>query len=264
MRCARADRTDYTQIAHRYNEDRPYLIPSDPVLEDVLQVLDRPAMVLDVGCGTGNWLAAHVARFDGRNTAWHGADPTREMLEVARKAVPGALWLQSPAEALPCSGGTFDFVYSSFAFHHFGDKGRALSEMVRVLAPEGALRLVNIDAWSMPDWWVYRYFPAVRPIDEARFWPVDRIERELRRLGLEVEITREAQSQALPSAVILKHAERRVLSQLAVLDDESYQQGLDRIRAEAASGAFIVDEQVVVRLTARRAGATRWLRRRSG
>ena len=81
------------------------------------------AAVLEVGCGTGHWLALlqpHVA------TA--GVDLSRGMLEHARQAVPGARLVQARAEHLPWRAGSFDRVLCVNALHHFDDPRAFLAD----------------------------------------------------------------------------------------------------------------------------------------
>ncbi|MEP6649071.1 MAG: class I SAM-dependent methyltransferase [Lapillicoccus sp.] len=66
-------------------------------------------------------------------------DPNPGMLEVARREAPDVTWISGVAEGLPMPAGTFDRVLSQFALMFFTDPARALSEMARVLRPEGRL-----------------------------------------------------------------------------------------------------------------------------
>ena len=106
--------------------------------------------VLDVGCGTGEllrtlWREANPARLVG-------LDPDPEMLAQAdaklRASGVAAELLRGWAQALPFPDGAFDVVLSSLMFHHLDapTKRAALREWRRVLAPGGALVLVDFGA----------------------------------------------------------------------------------------------------------------------
>jgi ubiquinone/menaquinone biosynthesis C-methylase UbiE len=103
--------------------------------------------VLEVGCGTGELLRA-VARA-GSPARLAGLDPDPDMLAQAdaklRDAGVAAELVRGFAQALPFPDGAFDLVLSSLMLHHLDTptKRAALAEWRRVLAPGGALVLVD-------------------------------------------------------------------------------------------------------------------------
>jgi ubiquinone/menaquinone biosynthesis C-methylase UbiE len=96
--------------------------------------------------------------------------------------------LRGRAEDLPLPNASIDSIASNYAFHHFGDKDRALDEVHRALTERA-----------------------------------------------------------------LEDAERRVVSQLALLEDAHHQRGLARLRADAAAeDAMVTTTRSRLQLTARR------------
>jgi ubiquinone/menaquinone biosynthesis C-methylase UbiE len=231
------ERTDYEALAPRYDEDRArWSFPPDDVVAGLLAspALGTALRVVDLGCGTGRWLEAQRAAYAGAPTVeWVGVDPSAAMLEEAA-AKRLANLVRARAEDLPLEEGSVHYVASSYAFHHFADKDRALDEVTRILVADGAFRINNIEPAAAEDWWVYRYFPEAAEIDAARFWPVDRIADGLRARGFRVEIDLDGGPREIPAAEARADAERRVVSQLALLDDGAYERGLARLREVAA------------------------------
>jgi ubiquinone/menaquinone biosynthesis C-methylase UbiE len=222
-----APRTDYERIASRYDEDRKeWEVPPDDIIEAGVR------SVLDLGCGTGIWIAAQSNYFPG--SRFTGMDPSTAMLWVARVKAPDAAWVRAAAERLPFAGASFDYVYTSYAFHHFRDKHAALDEVARVVQSGGCFRNRHIDPWTMPGWWVYTFFPETWDLDQLRFWRVDAIASALERRGFTVEANVDASSESRPAKDVLAEAERRVVSQLDILDDASYRKGLERLRTVAS------------------------------
>lgn len=110
-----------------------------PVAERVLATarLAPGERVLDVACGTGI-VARLAAEAVGPDGTVAGLDPTPGMVELARTVTPeGIEWHEAPAEAMPLPDASFDAVVCSQGLQFFEDKGRALREMRRVLAPGG-------------------------------------------------------------------------------------------------------------------------------
>ena len=109
--------------------------------------------VLDVACGTGV-LTQALAQRVGSSGYVAGIDPNPGMLEVGRSLATKIDWKQGVAESLPFHDDSFDVVTSQFGLMFFSDRQKALSEMLRVLAPGGRLvvavwdSLINIPAYA--------------------------------------------------------------------------------------------------------------------
>jgi SAM-dependent methyltransferase len=260
--------TDYDRIADRF--DARYARYSyDGVRETLLAFVgEAPVDVLEVGCGTGHWLAALLARrppSDDRRAAVEpgdargattsaarpllaGVDPSAPMLAFARAAAPGVHLVQARAENLPWPDASFDRIFCVNALHHFTDRARFFAEARRLLRPGGGLLTVGLDPHSERDtWWVYDYFEGTLAIDRARFAQVRTLRGDITRAGFAWAESIEAdQIESIqPAAAALAGGpggplDRGFTSQLTVLSDEEYRQGLDRIRVanDAANGGL--------------------------
>ena len=89
--------------------------------------------LLDVGCGTGNYLVG--LRESGYSVA--GVDGSEEMLAHARKNNPGAELKLSDVERLPFESGRFDIVLSIEVLRYLPNIEATVREMGRVLKPGG-------------------------------------------------------------------------------------------------------------------------------
>ncbi len=97
---------------------------------------------LDIGTGTGN-LAGKLLQHGADMTA---IDQSREMLRRCRTKYPEMHVKLGNFLALPFTDHSFDFVVSSFAFHHLSpdQQGLALQEMQRVLTSRGRIGLTDL------------------------------------------------------------------------------------------------------------------------
>ena len=235
--------TDYDRIADRF--DRRYaLYPYDGVRQTLHDFLGpQPSAVLEVGCGTGHWLAAvNSARRSADGAKLAGADPSAPMLARARAAAPDAMLARARAEALPWRDATFDRVFCVNALHHFSDRAAFFSEARRVLKPGGGLLTIGKDPHAERDeWWVYEYFEETRAIDRERFARVRTLRGEMALAGFAWTESMEADHidvvQAAAEALDNGIVDTSFTSQLTVLSDEEFRRGAERLRrANAAAG----------------------------
>jgi ubiquinone/menaquinone biosynthesis C-methylase UbiE len=112
---------------------------------------------LDVGCGTGRTLPLCPP-----GVRVVGMDPHPRNLVRARRRAPRALLVQARAEALPFKDRAFDTVVSGLVFCSVPEPLRGLAEVRRVLAPSGALRMLEHVRSPSPFWgrWQDRIQPA--------------------------------------------------------------------------------------------------------
>jgi SAM-dependent methyltransferase len=198
--------------------------------------------VLEVGCGTGHWLAFCAAAWPGRGML-AGIDPSAPMLHRARGAAPTARLVEARAEDLPWRDASLDRIFCINALHHFADRLRFFAEARRVLRPGGGLLTIGADPHTDRDeWWVYEYFEETRSIDRQRFARVRTLRGELALSGFawaesmeaeHIEVVRPA-GEALADGTI----DPGLTSQLAVLSEEEFSRGVDRLRQanDAAGG----------------------------
>ena len=93
--------------------------------------------VLDAGCGTGYGC---VLLAEGGAEDVVGVDIAAEVLDSVRSDMPDAVRLDvADVAELPYADGEFDLVVCFDVVEHLEDPGRALDEMVRVLAGDGVL-----------------------------------------------------------------------------------------------------------------------------
>jgi SAM-dependent methyltransferase len=117
------------------------------VLDDVMLSRAKARQykhALDVGCGEGRF--CRKLRELGVNAV--GLDPTKRLLEQARRKDPRGDYRIGVGESLPFANKSFDLVVSYLSLVDIEHFAAAISEMNRVLVPGGALLIANLTSFS--------------------------------------------------------------------------------------------------------------------
>lgn len=230
---------DYDLVADRYGR-RYELHTYEGVKQAILKfAADASLSIVEVGCGSGHWLEALA----GKTSRLAGIDPSRRMLAHARVAAPSALIVRGRATPLPFANAAFDRIVCVNALHHFGDRLQFFAEARRVLRAAGGLITIGLDPHAERDrWWVYDYFDGTREFDAERFAAVRIIRGELARAGFawteSHEVDRIEKRVTVADAFDSGVLDRGFTSELTILSDDEYANGVSRIRqAEAARAA---------------------------
>ena len=92
----------YDKIADQFSALRTTLQPVEVrYLDLILGPLKPGSTVLDLGCGTGRPIAAHVS---SRGHQVLGVDASERMLAIAKKNLPGHRWVHADMESVELSG----------------------------------------------------------------------------------------------------------------------------------------------------------------
>jgi ubiquinone/menaquinone biosynthesis C-methylase UbiE len=116
----------------------------------VAEALGRPLRglrVLNVGCGTGGFNVA-AERAGARTWGIDASAAAIRICEMRRAQGAGGRYAVASAESLPFPDGAFDVVYCLSTLEHVADVEAAVSEMVRVLCPEGVVMLYAPNRWA--------------------------------------------------------------------------------------------------------------------
>jgi SAM-dependent methyltransferase len=113
-----------------------------PAVLDALEIAPDES-ILEIGSGSGAATVLAARRTPKGFVA--AADPSPEMVSQTKRRLHEAIAagraevVQAGAECLPFADGRFDGAFAVFSFHHWADRGRGLSELLRVLHPGGRL-----------------------------------------------------------------------------------------------------------------------------
>ncbi|MCE7921250.1 MAG: hypothetical protein DCC59_07480 [Chloroflexi bacterium] len=240
---------NYNAIAPNYNAryDQNPLAGISRALRALVKQ-NRARDVLEVGCGTGRW----VMELNPLARRVVGLDFSLGMLKQARGQDEALSLTNGDANRLPFPSASFDLVLSVNALHHYADQRAFIAEARRLLRAGGALAIINLDPHIGRDrWYLYDYFDGVLTTDLRRFPSSGKLLDWMLESGFARTEWRVAEHvhQEFIGREILDNpfTQKGGSSQLALLSDAAYADGMERIHAalDNADGAppvFVTDQ----------------------
>ena len=223
---------DYDRLAAEYARHRQVHPGVLQALHQAVQGLQRTApgrpRVLEVGCGTGNYLLALAASTGCEG--W-GIDPSEGMLAQAHARTKGVQFRLGSAERLDFADASFDLIFSVDVIHHVQDKERYTKEAYRVLAPPGAFCTVTDSEWIIRNRQpLATYFPETVEVELARYPPIAALRALYEQAGF-VEIDERTVEFSYPLTDIQAYRDK-AYSALHLISEEAFQRGLARMERD--------------------------------
>jgi SAM-dependent methyltransferase len=230
---------NYDDIAPAYARHRG-IHPG--VLAALCAAATPASRVLEVGCGTGNYVAALQAEVGC--TCW-GVDPSPEMLARARARRSAVQFAQGRGEELDVEPTSFDLLYSVDVIHHVTDHDAYYRQAYRALAPGGRACTVTDSAWIIrhrqP---LSTYFPETVPPELARYPRIEALRAHMAAAGFGG-----LDERTVEHSYLLHDAgpyRARTFSALHLISEEAFQRGLARMERDLARGPIVCTPRYVM------------------
>ncbi len=239
---------DYDPLAPAYARHRT-IHPG--VLAGLLDVvtLGPGSKVLEVGCGTGQYISAVRTRV---GCACAGCDPSRGMLEIARRGSPDVAFHEGRAEDLDFPPASFDLIFSVDVIHHVGDRPAHFRRAARALRPDGGMCTVTdseaIIRGREPQ---SRYFPETVGIELARYPRIEDLKRMMVDAGF--SRIRERSVRSMEDLTDIAAFREKAFSALHLIPEAAFAAGIARMEEDLRKGPIPYIRRYVL-LHGRKAG----------
>lgn len=171
---------DYNSLVSEYAQHRK---ANPAVLKQLIELgrIEPSSRVLEVGCGTGNYISA-IQRLTGCSA--YGCDPSREMLVQAEKRGQPVQFQEGRGESLPYPDTSFDLIFSIDVIHHIEQPSRYFLEANRALRAQGKICTVTESSYLIRRRRPFAiYFPETVAVDLRRYPRISELKRNLGNAG---------------------------------------------------------------------------------
>jgi len=227
---------DYSKISKIYDIGRATNAETVEKLVRLLRV-STDSILLDMGCGTGNYTAA--LQKVGKSVI--GVDISPDMIEQARVKFPRLQFICSDVTNLPFDSGMFDGAFAIQVLHHVKKMENFLMEAYRVVRKGAYIAIHSCSHRQMKAFWFYHYFPKGLEVDLSRIPNSKEIASLLKKtgfsnVGVEICYSDVVVAYEAPKCYLDKKY-RDSDSTFALLTEEDIEAGCEKLKKDISSGA---------------------------
>ena len=227
--------TPYDSVSKNYDLSRVAGKKTAELLVELLSPVSD-ASVLDIGCGTGNFLL----ELNGLSKQLVGLDISAGMLAQAKSKIRNTMLIRGDVLVMPFCEEAFGAAYCIQVLHHIPDKNRFMSEVYRVLKREGRFVIQSCSHDQLKTFWQYYYFPTALEIDKKRIPDFSEISDMLTQAGF-----KNLSTHTCPFEVVFRNRKEPELfldksfrdgwSVFSLLSSQEIEEGCERIKDDIQS-----------------------------
>jgi len=218
---------NYNQIAQQFAQHRRL---NPEVVSGLHSVsgISSDSKVLEVGCGTGNYIIAAEAR---AHCFCCGVDPSEQMLAGAQMRSSQVQFHVGQAESLEFPDDSYDLIFSVDAIHHIEDRAEYFQRAYSILKPGSKVCTVTdsqqIIRTRSP---LAVYFPETIEVDLERYPRISKLQEIMEQQGFK---SLDEQTVEFEYSLTDTRAYRnKTFSVLHLISDDAFRRGIERMEED--------------------------------
>jgi ubiquinone/menaquinone biosynthesis C-methylase UbiE len=236
---------DYSKVAENYDKNKVrHDIQKDEIIENLYKTNSRDFTVLDLSCGTGNYLRRQIIEYpvSEYKIKWIGIDKSEDMIKKARNKKLNADLIIGDVVNMPLKNNSINYIKNRFAFHHYLEKEKSVKEIYRILKQDGVLSIINLNHEYMRHSWVYKYFPSSIELDNERFPETTYLYTLLENCGFRISVNVKIEVKKFKYKDIIEETKNKDMSQLQIITEKEYEKGLREMEEESRKEEEIIGD----------------------
>jgi len=243
--------TDYSKIAENYDKNKiRFDILKDYVIEELYNKNGGGITILDLSCGTGNYLEKQTIEYPSSEYSikWIGIDKSEDMIKKAQKKNIKADLIIADVINMPLEDNSVDYIINRYAFHHYLDKKRAIKEIHRILKNKGKLKIENMTHEYVRYSWVYNYFPALIKLDNDRFPKINEYYQLLENNNFKIDVKINIKFKKYFYKDIIDDVKNMGNSGFHIITKNEYINGLKKIEEDSKINEILLGDIAIIEI----------------
>ncbi|MCL1882187.1 MAG: methyltransferase domain-containing protein [Defluviitaleaceae bacterium] len=228
---------DYNILSQDYDLTRN--INGDTVKQILSKTnITQDSMVLDYGCGTGNYTWA-IKKVTNANV--FGVEPSDGMREKAQKKGAEIEFKKGDHTSVPFDDGFFDLIYMTDVIHHVPDLNSMFTEFYRVLKPDGKVCVLTESHEQIEARFFTVYFPTMATKEKERYPDISDIVLAANQCGLlaDESVNTSHERTETISKDFINLVENKGFSMFRLISDGEFSRGLKCLKEDCENNVRI-------------------------
>jgi len=226
---------NYDSYAFQYAYTRtevPWILK--PLIKEVSK-LKHGSNVLEIGCGTGNYINRLAVTLDEYN--FKGFDASAKMLEIAKSRTVKVELMQADAEKkFPYVNKLFYLAFAVDVIHHIIDLHTFFSETSRILKDGGQFILFTDDEETMNMRSLTKYFPEILSIELKRLPKIKELNMHAFTNNFVLEQTAIVEGNINLTDSMISGFDQKCSSAMRLMKDKDHKKGMINLKQAAREG----------------------------
>jgi SAM-dependent methyltransferase len=229
--------TKYDQFSEIYDLSRGI---NPKTVKDLVKLtyIDQNSLLLDMGCGTGNY--THALKSIAKNII--GLDLSLGMIKKAKYKIPDLDIINTNVLNIPFRSEVFNGLYFIQVIHHISNKLVLFEEAYRVLHKNGHIAIHTCSPDQINTYWYTYYFPKGLKAELERFHDLEDIITLLKKVGF----SKIGQRICYYDTVILNQSPENYLNKdfrdgdsfFTLMGEDEIEAGCKKLKDDLKSGAI--------------------------